>query len=72
MMLILTRRSGEAIMIGRKVRMKVLRTKGGVAYLGFVSEGWIPIDRQEVYERKKREQAELEATSEACSEIQKT
>jgi carbon storage regulator len=54
-MLILTRRPGETIMIGDDVTLTVLGVKGNIARLGFNAPKSVPVLREELYERIKRE-----------------
>jgi len=54
-MLILTRRTGETVMIGSEVTMQVLGVKGNQVRLGFNAPKTITIHREEIYERIKRE-----------------
>jgi carbon storage regulator len=50
-MLILTRRAGQAIMIGDGVAVTVLGIKGGQVQIGINAPKNVNIYRQEVYER---------------------
>jgi carbon storage regulator len=50
-MLILTRRTGETVMIGNDVTMTVLGVKGNQVRLGFSAPKNVPVHRQEIYER---------------------
>jgi len=54
-MLILTRRTGETVMIGNEVTMTVIGVKGNQVRLGLTAPRTIPIHREEIYERIKRE-----------------
>ena len=54
-MLILTRRTGETVMIGSEVTMTVLGVKGNQVRIGFNAPKCLPIHREEIYERIKRE-----------------
>jgi carbon storage regulator len=47
-MLVLTRKSGEQIIIGRNVHVTVLGIKGNRVQLGFAGPADVPIHRQEV------------------------
>lgn len=60
-MLILSRRLGEKIVIGPDITLEVVSIKGGQVKLGISGPREIPVYRQEVYERKQREAAELAA-----------
>lgn len=54
-MLILTRRTGETVMIGHDVTMTVLGVKGNQVRIGINAPKSVPVHRQEIYERIKRE-----------------
>lgn len=54
-MLILTRRTGETVMIGNDVTLTVLGVKGNQVRLGFSAPKNVPVHRQEIYERIQRE-----------------
>jgi len=54
-MLILTRRTGETVMIGNEVTMTVLGVQGNQVRMAFNAPKVIPIHREEIYERIKRE-----------------
>jgi carbon storage regulator len=54
-MLILTRRTGETVMIGNDVTLTVLGVKGNQVRLGINAPKSIPVHREEIYERIKRE-----------------
>lgn len=55
-MLILTRRVAETLMIGDEISVTVVGVKGGQVRVGINAPRNIPVDREEIYERKKREQ----------------
>lgn len=55
-MLILTRRTGESIMIGSEVTMTVIGVKGNQVRIGINAPKNIPVNREEIYEKIKREQ----------------
>ena len=51
-MLVLTRRSGENIVINGNIRLKVVEVKGDRARLGIEAPEHVVVDRQEVHERR--------------------
>ena len=57
-MLILMRREKESLMIGDDIVVTVLETNGKQVKIGIDAPGDIPVHRQEIYERIKREQQE--------------
>lgn len=54
-MLILTRRTGETVMIGENVTLTVLGVKGNQVRIGINAPKNVPVHREEIYERIKRE-----------------
>ncbi len=56
MMLILTRRVGETLMIGDEVTVTVLGVKGNQVRIGVNAPRDVTVHREEIYERIKREQ----------------
>lgn len=56
-MLILTRRVGETVMIGNEVTCTVLGVKGNQVRIGINAPKDVPVHREEIFERIKREQA---------------
>lgn len=58
-MLILTRRTGESVMIGEDVAVTVLGVRGDQVRIGFSAPGEVPVHREEVYMRiARRKRAE--------------
>ena len=57
-MLILTRRVGETVMIGDEVSVTVLRVKGNQVRLGVNAPKTVSVQREEIFQRIKREGAE--------------
>jgi carbon storage regulator len=55
-MLILTRRVGETVMIGNEVTVTVLGVKGNQVRIGVNAPKDIAVHREEIYERIKREE----------------
>jgi carbon storage regulator len=62
-MLILTRRPGERLCIGRDrdVVITVLGVKGNQVRLGIDAPRDVPVDREEIYERKRGDGDEISA-----------
>lgn len=54
-MLILTRRIGEALMIGDEVTVTVLGVKGNQVRIGVTAPKDVAVHRQEVYEKIRKE-----------------
>lgn len=51
-MLVLSRRIGEEIIIGRNVRLIILEVKGHVVRVGIDAPANVPVDRKEVRDRR--------------------
>ena len=56
-MLILTRKSGESLMIGDEVTVTVLGVKGNQVRVGINAPKSVAVHREEIYDRIKREQS---------------
>jgi len=54
-MLILTRRTGETLVIGDSITVTVLETRGSQVRIGIEAPKDVPVHRQEVAERIARE-----------------
>ena len=50
-MLILTRRAGEALMIGENVSIKVLGVKGNQVRIGIDAQKDVAVHREEIFDR---------------------
>ncbi|HET9394556.1 MAG TPA: carbon storage regulator CsrA [Nitrospiraceae bacterium] len=55
-MLILTRRPQETIRVGDDITITILGVEGNKVRIGIAAPRTVVVDRQEVYERKQREQ----------------
>ena len=56
-MLILTRKSGETLMVGDEITVTVLGVKGNQVKIGINAPKDVSVHRQEVYEKIKRDAA---------------
>ena len=66
-MLILTRRVGETVVIGRNITVHVMGTKGSQVRLGIDAPGDVEVHRGEVSERIRRAQLD-EGTDDAVAD----
>lgn len=53
-MLILSRKTGESIVIDGRIRLKIVRVEGEVVKVGIEAPVNLPVHRQEVYEEIQR------------------
>lgn len=54
-MLILTRRVGEALMVGNEIKVTVLGAKGNQVQIGVDAPKDVAVHREEVYDRLQQE-----------------
>lgn len=54
-MLVLTRRIGETVVIGENIKITILSIGGNQARVGIEAPKEVRVDREEIYERKKKE-----------------
>jgi len=52
-MLVLSRKESESIRIGDDITVMVVKIKGENVRIGIEAPSQVPVDRQEVYEKKK-------------------
>ena len=57
-MLILTRKVGEALMIGEEVTVTVMEVKGNQVRIGIKAPRDVEVHREEIYERVQAEKAQ--------------
>ena len=57
-MLILTRRVGEAVVIGNNITVRVLGVKGGQVRIGFEVPKEVEVHREEIKQRIEKEKAQ--------------
>lgn len=66
-MLILTRRVGEAVVIGEEVTVTVLGVKGNQVRIGVNAPKTVSVHRDEIFERIKNERASSDEPTELLS-----
>ena len=69
-MLILTRRIGETLMIGAEVTVTVLGVKGNQVRIGVNAPREVPVHREEIFERIRREESATSPDAGADSEFE--
>jgi carbon storage regulator len=62
-MLILSRRTGEAVIIGDEISVRVLSINGNQVRIGVNAPTDVPVHREEIYERIKQERTESQGTA---------
>lgn len=67
-MLILTRRVGEAVVIGEEVTVTVLGVKGNQVRIGVNAPKSVSVHREEIFERIKNEREATDATLSASAD----
>lgn len=65
-MLILTRRPNETVMIGDDITVTVLEVRGNQVRIGVQAPKSIPVHREEIYERIKKEEESQRAGDRAA------
>jgi carbon storage regulator len=65
-MLILSRKSGESIVIDGRIHVKIVRVEGDVVKLGVQAPADVPVHRQEVYEEIQRSNKQAITTQSAA------
>jgi len=68
-MLILTRRVGEAVMIGEEVTVTVLGVKGNQVRIGVNAPKTVSVHREEIFDRIKNERGEGPARTGAAATL---
>lgn len=57
-MLVLTRRAGDVLRIGDDIKVTVLSVRGNLVRVGIDAPKSVPVHRQEVLDRMRREQSQ--------------
>jgi len=64
-MLILSRKSGESIVIDGRIHLKIVRVEGDVVKVGIEAPSDVPVHRQEVYDEIQRNNKQALTTQKA-------
>ena len=68
-MLILTRRTGETVMIGNEVTVTILGVKGNQVRIGIDAPKNVAVHREEIYEQiKRQQQGDTSGSTESAAE----
>lgn len=68
-MLVLSRRHGESLRIGKEVTVTLLAVRGSTVRLGIAAPKHVPVHREEIYERIKAGKDEADVLPPAAQEI---
>jgi carbon storage regulator len=68
-MLILTRRPQETLVVGDNIKVQVLGVKGGQVRLGVEAPREVPVYREEIWVRMKRDRAGKGAAVESAEAV---
>jgi carbon storage regulator len=66
-MLILSRKSGESIVIDGRIHLKIVRVEGDVVKVGIQAPAHVPVQRLEVYEEIQRSNQQALTTQKPSS-----
>jgi carbon storage regulator len=64
-MLILSRKTGESLVIDGRIRVKIVRVEGDAVKVGIEAPADVPVHRQEVYEEIQRSNQQAVTTQKA-------
>ena len=71
-MLVLSRRSGESIIINDNIELKIVEIKGDYVKVGITAPRSIPVHRKEIYEAIQRENARAaQSNKDGVSELER-
>jgi len=71
-MLVLTRRVGEAIVIGSDITVKVVEVRGDQVRIGIDAPRSVPVHREEVYREVERTNAAAAAAARRTADVLRT